>query len=166
MILGLDPSLASTGYCIMNEKQEIVTLGKIVTKVNKKTPTEEDRIFVICDTLDKLVKEHEITSIAIEDQFLHKNPKTTMKLSRLRGALVYMLKVNNCSVEHFPPSTVRKIIMEDGAADKEEVARFIQDKYKQFNSVLELGEFCDRNCKAKNSDIYDAIAVATAFTAH
>ena len=166
MILGLDPSLSSTGYCIMSKKQEIVTLGKIVTKVNKKTPTEEDRIFVICDTLDKLIKEHEVTSIAIEDQFLHKNPKTTMKLSRLRGALGYMLKVNNCSVEHFPPSAVRKIIMGDGTADKEEVANFIQDKYKGNEDIMELGEFCDRNCKAKNSDIYDAIAIATAFTAH
>lgn len=166
MILGLDPSLSSTGYCIMNEEQEIATLGKIVTKVNKKTPTEEDRLFVICDTLDKLIKEHGVTRVALEAQFLHKNPKTTMILSRLRGALGYMLKVNSCTIEHFPPSSVRKILMDDGSADKEEVAQYIQDKYKDSKYVVELGEFCDRNCKAKNSDIYDAIAVATAFTAH
>lgn len=162
MILSLDASLSSTGYCVMkNNNEDILTLGKIVTKKGKQT--EEERVYTIVSTIEGIVKEYGVTKVAIENQFLHKNPKTTMQLSRLRGALVYMLMANNCIIEHIQPSSVRKLMMDNGSASKEEVASFIQEKYKEENKVIELGEFCDRNCKAKNSDIYDAIAIALAF---
>lgn len=162
MILGLDASLSCTGYCVLDSRSEnILTLGKVTTKSDKQT--EEERIFTIVSTIEKVVKEYGVTRVAIEDQFLYKNPKTTMKLSRLRGALVYMLMANHCIIEHLAPSSVRKLMMDDGSADKEEVAAFIQNKYKDDKKVIELGEFCDRNCKAKNSDIFDAIGIAEAY---
>lgn len=162
MILSLDASLSSTGYCVMNqENEELVEIGKISTSPKKQT--EEERIFTIVSKIDEVIKQYNVTHVAIENQFLHKNPKTTMQLSRLRGALDYVIMANGCSIEHIQPSSVRKLIMDNGNADKEEVARFIQDKYKDDSKVIDLGEFCDRTCKAKNSDIYDAIAIALAF---
>lgn len=161
MILGLDASLTSTGYCVMQEdKDELVEIGKITP--HPKKLTEEQRIFEIANTVDILIKKYNIKKVAIEAQFLQRNPKTAMQLSRLRGALGYVVVSNNCSVENLPPSTVRKLIMENGSAAKEEVAQFIKEKYKNNNKVIDLGEFCDRSCKAKNSDIYDAIAIALA----
>lgn len=161
MILGLDASLTSTGYCVMEDGMDnILEIDKITPHAKKLT--EEERIFEIANTIDGVIKKYNIDKVAIENQFLHKNPKTTMQLSRLRGALVYVIMANKCSIEHLPPSSVRKLIMSNGSAAKEEVAEFIQGKYKDDKKVIDLGEFCDRNCKAKNSDIYDAIAVALA----
>lgn len=161
MILGLDASLTSTGYCVMEEDMEnLLDIGKITP--HPKKLTEEQRIFEIANTIDMLIKKYNIDKVAIESQYLHKSPKTAMQLSRLRGALGYVIIANNCSIENLPPSTVRKLIMSNGSAAKEEVADFIKDKYQNDDKVIDLGEFCDRNCKAKNSDIYDAIAIALA----
>lgn len=162
MILGLDPSLSCTGYCVMDiDSGVILDLGKIATK--KDNMTEEERVFTITSKIEKVVIEYGVTNVAMESQFLHKNPKTTMQLSRLRGALVYMLMSNNCIIEHLAPSSVRKLMMDNGSADKEEVADFIKNKHSDNKKVIDLGEFCDRNCKAKNSDIFDAIGVAEAY---
>lgn len=161
MILGIDASLTSTGYCVMQEDGEkLLEIGKITP--HPKKLTEEQRIFEIANTIDNLIQKYNIDKVAIEAQFLHKNPKTSMQLSRLRGALGYVTTLHNCSIENLPPSTVRKLIMENGSAAKEEVAEFIKERYKTDTNVIDLGDFCDRNCKAKNSDIYDAIAIALA----
>lgn len=161
MILSLDASLSSTGYCVMKKESDtIIDMGKITTKPKQE---EQDRIFYTCSIVRELVVRYGITDVVIEAQFLQRNPKTTMQLSRLRGALDFVLMDLGCKIEHLGPSTVRKLMMNNGNAGKEEVAEYIQDKYREDEKVINLGEFCDRNCKAKNSDIFDAIAIALAF---
>ena len=50
--------------------------------------------------------------------------------------------------------------MQKGDASKEEIANYIRFIYKKNQDLQALGEFCDKNNKSKNSDIFDAIAVA------
>lgn len=160
MILAIDPSLSSTGFCVMTRQREIITLGKIVT-TNK--DTESKRIFTIANCLDNLIEQHKIEHVVLEGQFLHRNAKTLMQLSRLRGAIAYIIESNEIEATHLQPSEVRLKVMGSGKADKEEVATFIQEQYVGNSLIGELIPFCDRNCKAKNSDIYDAISIGLAY---
>lgn len=160
MFISLDPSLSSTGYCVMNRKNKIIKLGKIVPHKKK---TEEEKISLICTEVDEIIKEFHIKEVFVEDQFLHKNAQTLMKLSRLRGAIIFVAMANNCKIESMSPAGIRCMLMGNGAAKKEEVAEYIKKIYKDESQVRDLGEFCDRTCKAKNSDIFDAIAIALAF---
>ena len=62
-----------------------------------------------------------------------------------------------------PPSEWKKAIVGKGNATKEEVADYIRYiAYPHDSRVVELGEFNDRQCKAKNSDMYDAISIGLA----
>ena len=160
MILALDASISSTGYAVINVDTTLVEFNKITTKSKE---AEEDRIFKIANKVKELIKIHNIETVVMESQFLGRNVKTAMQLSRLRGAIIFICKFLNVELIHLTPCEIRKFLFDNGSASKEEVAEFIKSFYIDDENVQALGEFNDRQCKAKNSDIYDAISIALAF---
>ena len=60
------------------------------------------------------------------------------------------------------PTEIRKILLNKGNAKKEEVAKKIQEIYKD-NPNVNLGEFNDKSNKKKNSDMYDAISIGVSY---
>ena len=161
MVLALDASISSTGYSIIRKDNSLFEFGKITT--NSKKQSEEERIFTIANDIKSMIEQHAIDTVVIEDQFLGRNAKTAMQLSRLRGAIIFVCKLCNAKLIYLMPSVIRKNLMNNGSASKEEVAEFIRNYYLHDLDVQALGEFNDRQCKAKNSDIYDAISIALAY---
>lgn len=160
MILALDASISSTGYAVINYDTSLIEFDKITTKPKN---NEDDRIFKIADEISKIINKYNIKTVILESQFLGRNVKTAMQLSRLRGAIIYVCKLDNATLIHLQPSEIRKHLFNNGRASKEEVAEFIKAYYREDMRVNLLGEFNDRQCKAKNSDIYDAISIALAY---
>lgn len=160
MLLSLDASISSTGYCVMNENtKEVIACWKINTTTKD---TDAKRLFKICTKCEELVKEYEIDKVVIEGQYVHKNKNTALKLASLMGALMVTFTKLNCKMYKMQPSKIRQLLL-FGDADKEEIAKYVQILYKDNKNVNTLGEFNDRQCKAKNSDIYDAISIALAY---
>lgn len=159
-ILALDASLSSTGFCVMNyDNREVVECGKITTK-----PKDiiSDRLNIICSKCNELIEKYNIKMLAIEGQYVHKNKSTALKLASLLGAIMITFSIKNIEIYKIQPSQVRRILLH-GDATKEEMAKLVQDYYSENSIVNTLGELNDRNCKAKNSDIYDAITIALSF---
>lgn len=155
-ILSIDASLSSTGYAVFSDT-DVIEVDKITTKANKMV--EHDRIIFITNTLISVVKKYNIKNAAMEDQFTGKNLKTSMQLSRLRGAIDYALRTNGVNVEYLSPVTVKQITSGKGNNSKEEVAISILRLYPNNDIVQSLGEFNDKQNKNKNSDMYDAIGI-------
>ena len=61
------------------------------------------------------------------------------------------------------PATIRKFFMDNSKAKKEDIAFEIQRLYIDNELVKNLGEFNDKPCKNKNSDMYDAISIGVAY---
>lgn len=167
MVLGIDASISSTGYAVIkNDKfNTAVEFGKLTTKKNNKIDKnidEDNRIFYITNELSKIIDRNNITVAVMESQFIGKNIKTGMQLSRLRGAIMYMIKSKGIEIEYLTPSEIRKTLLNDGSASKEDVAKYIREYYKDNQFVQELGEFNDKANKSKNSDIYDALSIGLA----
>lgn len=162
MILGLDASISCTGYAVMNNDTTLVEFDKITTKPKE---DEDDRIYKISIKIKRLIEEYDVDTVILESQFLGRNAKTAMQLSRLRGAIIFICKFLNVRLIHMPPSVIRMNLLGvgKGSASKEEVAQYISEYYINNEEVQNLGEFNDRQCKAKNSDIYDAISIALSY---
>ena len=75
---------------------------------------------------------------------------------------MYMLRSRGIRLIYLTPSEIRKKLMNNGSATKEEVAEYIRKYYEYDDSIQNLGEFNDKPNKNKNSDIYDAISIALA----
>ena len=104
-----------------------------------------------------MIEENSVNIVVAEDQFFSKNPKTGLTLSRLMGAIIYVCMELEVKLELLSSTNARRILLGNGKGTKSDMANWIRENY------IDLGEFIDRGCKAKNSDKYDSLAVLLAF---
>lgn len=160
-ILGIDASLSSTGWAVLDKDSEkIINWGKIVTK-KKDFDTEDIRITYIAKELFTIACSNEITEATMESQFVGGlNSKTALSLSRLRGAMMYSLSAIGITIDYMTPSEIRLIFTGKGNSPKEETAKVVTKMYPKESQLI--GAYSDKANKAKTSDIYDAISIACA----
>ena len=158
LILGIDPSLSSTGFAYVDsDTKKILLKGKL--NPSKKL-TNDEKIQYIIVSLELLIPE-EIDYIILEDGFIGKNKKGSLSLAELRGALIAYYKYNEYHVIHKQPKEIRSKFGLPGNAKKEEVANKVLSLYPEL--LKEIGPYSDGNNKHKTSDIYDAISIALSF---
>ena len=155
IILGLDLSLSSTGWSMITDEGYIIACDKICT--DSKKNTEFERLYIVAKEIKELIEENSINVVVAEDQFFSRNPRTGLTLSKLMGAVIYVCRELDVQFELLSPTQARKILTGDGKLKKEQMANYIRENY------IDLGEFIDRNCKAKNSDIYDSFVISLAW---
>ena len=160
-ILGLDPSLSSTGWGVIeveNNRMKYVADGFIKTDPKQSLP---ERLAQIHKTLNEIIECYKPQEAAIEQVFLNDNPKSTIKLGMARGVVILapslfnipvteyeptLVKKANIPVTEYEPTLVKKAVVGVGRAEKSQVEAMIK--------VLLSG------CKPKNNDSSDALAMA------
>ena len=145
-ILGLDPSLTSTGWGIIeveNNRLRYVADGIVTT--HAKMSLAERLVHLhqgICDVID-LYKPDEA---AIEETFVNSNPFSSIKLGQARGVVLLAPARYGISVSEYEPNKVKKAVVGVGHAEKNQVETMVK--------ILLPG------CKPKNNDSSDALAIA------
>ncbi len=145
-ILGLDPSLSSTGWGVIeaeNNRVRYVADGFIPT--SPKLPIS-DRLAVIHKALAEVVAQYKPDEAAIEQVFLNDNPISTIKLGMARGVVILAPALFDIAVTEYEPNKVKKAVVGVGKAEKSQVETMVR--------VLLPG------CKPKNNDSSDALAIA------
>lgn len=144
--LGLDPSTKCTGYCVMDDKYDIIESGKIEMP---KDGSESDKIFYQIEHIEALLQKYTISNILCEDQFSKLNIDTVKKLSKVVGAILYIARKYSINIELIYPTSWRKVFHGYGKAKKEDT----------FHKVIAIYEL--ENLKfAKDNDMTDAIGIA------
>lgn len=145
-ILGLDPSLTSTGWGIIEvngNRLQYIADGFIPTEA--KMPIEE-RLELIFKTLCDVIETYQPQEAAIEKTFLNSNPETSLKLSMARGVVVLSAGHYQIPLFEFEPNKVKKALVGVGHADKKQIETMVK--------ILLPG------CQPKNNDSSDALAMA------
>ena len=149
--------MASTGYSIFNDGN-LVKYGKIPTAA-KSFKTEDLRINHIVNIIENIINEYKVDKVVCEDQFTSVNPKTTLTLRKLIGAIVRMTYEHDIDITYYYPAQWRKIlgINKGKAKDK---------KLAAYNYLFEKGIFTEKFIQSgvkKNDDIVDSICIGTAY---
>lgn len=147
-ILGLDPSLSSTGWGVIeveHNRLKYVADGYIKTDTKTDLPS---RLAVIFQTLKDVISTYEPDEAAIEKVFLNENPASTIKLGMARGVVIMVPALFGLPVTEYEPTKVKKALVGVGRAEKSQVETMVK--------VLLPG------CKPKNNDSSDALAMAIA----
>lgn len=150
-ILGIDPGLNATGWGVIDQtgsRLSAVAWGVIKAPARA---TMAERLCFIYDALDALIGEHGPAEAAVEDQFVHANPGSALKLGQARAAAMLAPARAGLTVGEYAPRLVKKAVVGTGAADKAQVAAMI--------SVLLPGT------KAE-ADAADALAIAICHANH
>lgn len=144
--MGLDPSLSSTGWGIIeveNSRLRYVADGFIPT--DPKMPVEQ-RLDLIYRTLCSVIKTYQPQEASIEITFLNTNPTTSLKLSMARGVVILAPGSFGIPLFEYEPNKIKKATVGVGKAAKDQVETMVK--------VLLPG------CKPKNNDSSDALAIA------
>ncbi len=120
-ILGIDPGLQKTGWGIIsyhNNSLSYIASGTISTNPKE---TDPYRLAHIDLHLEKIISEWKIESAAVEETFVNKNPKSTLKLGQARGvALVAPARVG-IPVSEYAATLIKKTLVGTGHASKDQM---------------------------------------------
>ncbi len=145
-VLGLDPSLSSTGWGIIeveNNRLRYVADGFIPT--DAKLPIEQ-RLDFLYRSICNVIETYKPDEAAIEIVFLNTNPHSTLKLSMARGVVILAPGTYSIPLFEYEPNKVKKATVGVGKAAKDQVETMVK--------VLLPG------CRPKNNDSSDALAIA------
>lgn len=145
-IIGLDPSISSTGWGIIDvngNRLSYVADGFIAT--NAKAPLSQ-RLHTIHNELQRVIELYKPDEASIEITFLNTNPETSLKLSMARGVVFLMPALYNIPLFEYEPNKIKKALTGVGRADKNQVETMVK--------ILLSG------CQPKNNDSSDALAIA------
>lgn len=159
-ILGLDLSLRSSGYAIIDYLTgDVLKIGKILTD---KSMTDEETIIYIAQQIIELSKNYNVEFIARETTFV-KHKGTAVRLSLLGGSFITtsLLIIKASRLEGYAPSQIKKNITGKGNCKKEDVAWQLQKTYPM---LVEQYPFSTKQLKRqkieKTDDLYDALGAA------
>ena len=119
--LGVDPGTATTGWAVLETKNNIcvpVAYGAILTSKDK---SDEERLFEISQDLEKIIKKYKPTEAAVEKLFFFKNQKTIITVAQARGAILLTLRKNRVKIFGYTPLQVKQALTSYGRAEKKQV---------------------------------------------
>ena len=120
-IIGIDPGSRITGYGIVEKHND--RLIRIASGVIKTNSSDEliNRLMVIKCGLDEIISEFKPTSAAVESVFVSINPRSSLMLGHVRGALLVTLASSGVSVTDYSPKQIKTAVVGYGNADKQQV---------------------------------------------
>lgn len=147
IILGVDPGSQNCGYGIIEiEKNRIVAAGCDVIGVDPTLPLEK-RLTIIHAKIKKVIDEYKPDMAAVESIFYGKNIKSAFVLGHARGVILLALAQNNIDIFEYSPREVKRSVVGNGNASKEQVEYMVQ-------KILKF------SVEQKSSDATDALAIA------
>ncbi|MCJ7499625.1 crossover junction endodeoxyribonuclease RuvC [bacterium] len=124
-ILGVDPSLRSTGYAIVEgdrRNQKIIEFGLI--KTHSPEPLE-DSLKHIADAIEQVVRVHSPDSLAIENIFTARNSRVALQLGHVRGVVIQVCTRCGLQTFHYAATRIKETVAGYGRASKEQVQNMV-----------------------------------------
>ena len=126
IILGLDPSLSSTGWGLIRAEGNRLTHlanGQLKTSASEPLP---QRLSHLASQLEAILADHHPDSAAAEEIFVNKNPQSTLTLAQARGVVLMIAARSGLDVGEYAARLVKKAVVGTGGADKVQVHAMVQ----------------------------------------
>lgn len=152
-ILGIDPGTGRMGWAILKQNLEFRRKNKEAVKIldcgliesPAKTPLSQ-RLELIFNELQKVIKKYHPDEMAIEELFFMKNVKTGISVAHARGVAMLIGSQKKLLISEYKPNEIKLGVCGFGHADKKQIAKMLK---------LHLP-----GCTINQDDTADAVAVA------
>jgi crossover junction endodeoxyribonuclease RuvC len=146
IILGIDPSLNSLGYCVLLSDKSVVRVVEVGNIKSKISDSYMDKLKTIHAKFCEINSLHKPDILAIEETFVNTNAQSSLKLGVVRGVCLSPFLNRDCKIVEYAPRVVKKRLTGNGSADKTQVMYMV----KAIIPSIELS----------NNDESDAVAIA------
>lgn len=124
-VLGIDPGLAVTGYCVVDERSGGGTLVHSGHLRTKPSLPRAERLHRIYDLVRALLVEYRPHELAVEQQFVAENVRSAMAVGEARAAAMIAAAEAGVPVYEFTPAAIKESVTGWGGAPKEQVAQMV-----------------------------------------
>jgi crossover junction endodeoxyribonuclease RuvC len=147
LIVGIDPGSRITGYGVIERRGGLISY--VDSGIIRCGPRDErpERLRKIKEALDEVLERHHPDSLAVEEIFVSKNPRSTLTLGEVRGVVILAAAEAGIPVFEYSPREVKSSVVGKGAAHKGQVAAMI-------------GRLLEFDREPATEDETDALAVA------
>ena len=140
VILGIDPGLRNIGYGLINSEDnyiKIITSGNFT--INSKLSFPE-RLKSIYDNIQDLLNDYNPDVMAIENVFVNKNAKVSLKLGHARGVIILAVINRGIPITEYTPREIKQSIVGIGRASKTQIQAMILQILNLKNRKLQEDE--------------------------
>ena len=124
-ILGVDPSLRSTGYAILEgdrKIQKVIEYGLIKTRTSEPL---EDSLEHIAASIEEVVRTHKPDGLAIENVFSARNNRVALQLGHVRGVVILVCTRYGLKTFPYAATRIKETVAGYGRASKEQVQKMV-----------------------------------------
>lgn len=147
VILGIDPGSTVTGYGLIKDNHNRMTLVDygVIRVSNKKTLPE--RLAEIYSGICDIISQSEPDQLAVEEAFYSKNAKSALVMGQIRGVVILAGAQAKIPVAEYSPREIKSSIVGNGGASKLQVQYMVKN-------ILEMKRL------PEPEDASDALAIA------
>lgn len=125
-IIGIDPGLRRTGWGVI--EAEGTRLGFVAAGTVASAASDElcDRLRTLHEGLCAIFDAHAPMEAAIEEVFVNKDARATLKLGQARGAAMLVPAMRSLPVAEYAPNLVKKTVIGVGHGDKAQIRMMVK----------------------------------------
>ena len=126
IILGIDPGTATTGFGIIEKKNDkigLIACGCILTSAGLSLDRRLDSVF---KDVSKLIEKYKPNALSCEEIFFFKNAKTVISVSHSRGVVLLAGRRAKIPVYEYTPLQVKQALTGYGRADKKQIQEMVK----------------------------------------
>lgn len=125
--MGIDPGLATTGFCILDKDGRRVTkvldYGVILTPKEEALPV---RLAILEEKLKAIADKYRPAEAALEELFFNSNQKTAINVAQARGVIL-LTCVKECGrLYEYTPLQIKQAMTGYGRADKRQIQEMVK----------------------------------------
>jgi crossover junction endodeoxyribonuclease RuvC len=125
-VLGIDPSLQSTGFGIVEEKDGALSpVAYGIIKPTARLPLHL-KLAEIKSELETIIRDFGPAEVSVENAFYAQNQKTALILGQVRGAVLVAVAGTGCALAEYSALEIKKAVTGYGQADKEQVLTMVR----------------------------------------
>ena len=125
-IIGIDPGLRNTGWGVIEAegtRLSYVADGSVHSDTDAPLAT---RLLQIHTQLAEILQRYAPDEAAIEETFVNKDARATLKLGQARGAAMLAPALAGIRVAEYAPNVVKKSVVGAGHAEKDQVKHMVK----------------------------------------
>lgn len=126
IVLGVDPGTLFMGYAILHTQGSNVQILDFGVLDVHKTEDQYARLQQEFFFVQQLIDKYRPTVLAIESQFVDKNPQTMIKIVHAQGVAIAAALSKDIPVQEYSPMKIKMAITGNGHASKQQVADMLQ----------------------------------------
>ena len=147
IILGIDPGTMATGYGVIENRDDEVTLVEYGALTPPPRSPIGERLSYLYNHLLEIIDRHQPEAVAVEQPFVAKNAKSALAIGRAQAVAILAAANRGIPGYEYTPTRIKQRVANYGASSKEQIQEMVRLQ-------LGLSELPEPN------DAADALAVA------